>query len=173
VPSAVIHAVQWNPVAVMSTDPGAWTHPHSPYVLILDGDCSTSGARWRWAAPGPGDRFDLRATPDESRIFTAGQDPADPVRVAGSVGLDAAARGYRRACPGITDADLSTLMASDSTFRMPARWCARAHEDTGGLRLGGRPSLGYLPRPGERGIAGRARRRRSTGSKSFHSAVTS
>ncbi|GAA3526029.1 hypothetical protein GCM10022222_06220 [Amycolatopsis ultiminotia] len=38
-------------------------------------------------------------------------------------------RDYRPARPGITDADPSTLTASDGMFRMPARWCARAHAD--------------------------------------------
>jgi para-nitrobenzyl esterase len=137
VPPEAIHAVQWNPVAVMSADPSAWTHPHSPYALVLDGELLDERPWVAMRRTGIGRSIDLicGSTTDEARIFTAGRDPAeaDPVRDAHSVGLDAAAvQDYRRARPGITDADLSTSMASDAMFRMPARWCARAHAGAGG-----------------------------------------
>jgi para-nitrobenzyl esterase len=136
VPPEAIHAVQWNPVLVMSADPGAWTHPHSPYAIALDGEL-LDDRPWARMATGAGRSIDLvcGATADEARIYTAGQDPAaaDPVRAARSVGLDAAAaQAYRRARPGATDADLTAMMASDAMFRMPARWCARAHAGAGG-----------------------------------------
>ncbi len=132
-----IHAVQWNPVLVMSAEPSAWSHPHSPYACVLDGELLDERP---WAAmrrTGAGRSIDLLcgATAEEARIFTAGQDPAeaDPVRAARSMGLDTAeVRDYRRAFPGITDADLTTLIASDAMFRMPARWCAQAHAGSGG-----------------------------------------
>lgn len=136
-PPEAIHAVQWNPVVVMSADPSAWTHPHSPYALILDGELLDERPWEAMRRTGAGRAIDLvcGATADEARIFTAGQDltAADPARDARSVGLDAAAvRDYRRAHPGRTDADLSTSIASDAMFRMPARWFARAHAGTGG-----------------------------------------
>jgi len=137
VPPEAVHAVQWNPVLVMSAEPGAWTHPHSPYTFVLDG--GLLGER-PWEAirrSGAGRSVDLicGSTADEARLYTAGQEPAaaDPVRAARSVGLDpAAVPDYRRARPGITDADLTASMASDAMFRMPARWCARAHAGIGG-----------------------------------------
>lgn len=137
VPPEAIHSAQWNPVAVMSADPTAWTHPHSPYALVLDGELLDERPWVAMHRTGTGRSIDLicGCTADEARAFTAGQDPAeaDPVRAARSVGLDAAAvQDYRQANPGITDADLSTAMASDAMFRMPARWCARAHSGAGG-----------------------------------------
>ncbi|TDD52345.1 carboxylesterase/lipase family protein [Nonomuraea terrae] len=153
VPPKAIHAVQWNPVVVMSAEPGAWTHPHSPYAFILDGELLDERP---WAAmrrTGTGRSIDLicGSTAEEARFFTVGQDPAeaDPVRAAQSVGLDAAkVQDYRRTRPGITDADLTMLMVSDAMFRMPARWCAQAHAGIGGrtylyeFAWAGNPALG-------------------------------
>lgn len=137
VPPEALHAVQWNPVAVMAADPAAWTHPHSPYAFVLDAELLDERPWVTMRRTGIGRSIDLiwGSTSDEARIFTAGRDPseADPVRDAHSVGLDPAAlNDYRQARPGITDVDLSTLMASDAMFRMPARWCARAHAGAGG-----------------------------------------
>ncbi|MGO1971649.1 MAG: carboxylesterase/lipase family protein [Propionibacteriaceae bacterium] len=132
-----IHAVQWNPVVVMAAEPSAWTHPHSPYAFVLDGELLDERPWLAMRRTGIGRSIDLicGSTADEARLFTAGQDPAaaDPIRAARSVGLDAAkVQDYRRARPGITDAHLTTLMASDAMFRMPARWCAQAHAGIGG-----------------------------------------
>lgn len=131
------HAAQWQPVVVMSADPGAWTHPHSPYAVSLDGDLLDERPWTAMRRTGAGRSIDLisGSTTEEARIFTAGADPAaaDPAGAAKGMGLDAAELSeYRRAHPGITDADLVTLMASDAMFRMPARWCARAHSGVGG-----------------------------------------
>lgn len=153
VPPEAIHAVQWNPVVVMSAEPGAWTHPHSPYAFVLDDELLDARPWEAMRRTGAGRAIDLicGSTADEARIFTAGQDPAqtDPVRAAQSVGLDTAkVQDYRRARPGITDADLTTLMASDAMFRMPARWCAQAHAGSGGrtylyeFAWAGNPALG-------------------------------
>ncbi|MFC7585213.1 carboxylesterase family protein [Nonomuraea antimicrobica] len=129
---AAIHAVQWNPVAVMSADPGDWTHPHSPYALVLDGEL-ISGPPWAaMRHTGNAHTIDLICgyTADEARAFTAGLDPAeaDPVRAVRGLGLaPEAVAAYRRAQPGVTDHDLLTRLLTDAMFRMPARWCAQAH----------------------------------------------
>ncbi|TCP43610.1 para-nitrobenzyl esterase [Tamaricihabitans halophyticus] len=132
-----IHAAQWNPVVVMSADPGAWTHPHSPYAVALDGELLDEQPWAEMRRTGAGRSIELicGAMADEARVFTVGADPAavDPLRSARSMGLDAAAvRDYRRARPGISDAELSTVLASDGMFRLPAHWCAQAHAGIGG-----------------------------------------
>lgn len=137
IPSEAIHAVQWNPVMVMSADPGAWTHPHSPYAFVLDGELLDDRPWTTMRRTGTGGSIDLicGSTADEARIFTAGQDPAeaDAVRAARSVGLsETEVAEYRRAHSGSSDFDLTAMIASDAMFRMPARWCARAHAETGG-----------------------------------------
>lgn len=137
VPAEAIHTVQWNPVAVMSAEPSAWTHPNSPYTFVLDGELLDERPWLAMQRNGVGRSIDLisGATAEEARIYTANLDPAeaDAVRAAQSVGLDAAkVDEYRLARPGITDAELTTLLLSDAMFRMPARWCARAHAGTGG-----------------------------------------
>ena len=74
-------------------------------------------------------------TAAEARMFTVNLDPADadPAGAARGVGLDPAALDdYRRARPGITDSDLSTLVLSDAIFRLSAHRCARAHAEAGG-----------------------------------------
>lgn len=136
VPPEAIHAVQWNPVAVMSADPGAWTYPNSPFGVVLDGEL-LGEPPWTAMRRGAGRAIDLISgcTAAEARMFTVNLDPADadPVGAARGVGLDpAAVDEYRRDRPGITDSDLSTLVLSDAFFRLTAHRCARAHAEAGG-----------------------------------------
>ncbi|MDA3643085.1 carboxylesterase family protein [Saccharopolyspora indica] len=136
VPAEAIHAVQWNPVAVMSADPSAWTYSNSPFGVVLDGEL-LGELPWTAMRRGAGRAIDLicGCTAAEARMFTVNSDPADadPVGTARDVGLDpGAVDDYRRARPGITDSDLSTLVLSDAFFRLPAQWCARAHAEAGG-----------------------------------------
>jgi para-nitrobenzyl esterase len=136
VPAEAIHAVQWNPVAVMSADPGAWTYSNSPYGVVLDGEL-LGELPWTAMRRGAGRAIDLicGCTAAEARMFTANLDPADadPAGAARGVGLDpAAVDDYRCARPGITDSDLSTLVLSDAFFRLSAHWSARAHAEAGG-----------------------------------------
>lgn len=136
VPPEAIHAVQWNPVAVMSADPGAWTYSNSPYGVVLDGEL-LGELPWTAMRRGTGRAIDLicGCTAAEARMFTANLDPADadPAGTARDVGLNpAAVDEYRRARPGITDSDLTTLVLSDAFFRLSAHRCARAHAEAGG-----------------------------------------
>lgn len=136
VPAEAIHDVQWNPVALMSADPDAWSHPNSPYGVVLDGEL-LSELPWAAMRRGVGRCIDLicGCTAAEARMFTANLDPAaaDPAGVARGVGLDpAAVDAYRHARPGIGDSDLSTLVLSDAFFRLTAHQVARAHAEAGG-----------------------------------------
>jgi para-nitrobenzyl esterase len=69
---------------------------------------------------------------EEYRLF--GRPPVfDLPTVASAVGLgpDAADR-YRAAYPGVTDADLFTVLMSDAVFRMPSTRVAEEHARAGG-----------------------------------------
>lgn len=137
VPSEAIHAIQMNPVAVMSADPAAWTQSNCPYAIVLDGELLDLPPWTAMRRDGTGRSTDLICgfTTDEAAMFTAGLDlsGADPAAAACGMGLDpAAVDDYRRAHPGITANGLHTMMLSDALFRMPALWCAQAHADAGG-----------------------------------------
>ncbi|WP_344854988.1 hypothetical protein [Amycolatopsis ultiminotia] len=71
-------------MAVLSADPGAWTHPHSPYAVLLDGELPDERLWVTLRRTGSGKSIDLVCSglADEARIFTTGLDPAvaDPVR---------------------------------------------------------------------------------------------
>lgn len=93
----------------MSADPDAWSHPNSPYGVVLDGEL-LSELPWAAMRRGVGRCIDLicGCTAAEARMFTANLDPAaaDPAGVARGVGLDpAAVDAYRHAQPGIGDSE--------------------------------------------------------------------
>ncbi|MEU8617291.1 carboxylesterase family protein [Streptomyces sp. NPDC048623] len=74
------------------------------------------------------DRKSPRAPRAKQRVGTV-----DLAATAGHLGLDASApAGYRAAYPGLSDAQLYTVMYSDALFRMPALWLAEAHTAAGG-----------------------------------------
>ncbi|WP_227982055.1 carboxylesterase/lipase family protein [Nocardia spumae] len=131
-----IHAVQMAPVAIMSSEPGRWTHPNAPYSLIVDNELFDAppwtGRRQRLS--GTNRELICGFTTDEARMFTVDADLSgiDPLDTARGCGLDAdAVRDYRAGHPGITDDDLHALILSDALFRIPALWCAQAHAETG------------------------------------------
>ncbi|MDI2032296.1 carboxylesterase family protein [Saccharopolyspora sp. TS4A08] len=136
-PAEAIHAAQWTPVTRMQEDPSAWSHPHSPYAVILDGALLDERPWEAMRSTGSGRAIDLicGATRDEANIWTAALDrsEANPVQDAHNYGLDAAAvQDYRDDRPDISDGDVSSALATDGMFRLPSRWSARAHAESGG-----------------------------------------
>lgn len=95
----------------------------NPYGPVLDGDL-VRGHPWHEMRA----EVDLIAgfNRDEFRLFTQvmGWKPGDPA----ALGLPASALAeYRAAHPGLSDAGLAELVATDRVFRMPTLWCAQNH----------------------------------------------
>ncbi|WP_154663745.1 carboxylesterase/lipase family protein, partial [Saccharomonospora iraqiensis] len=136
VPPEEIHRVQRRPLNRPAEGQAPRADSITPYAFVLDDD---SLPRRPWQALRDGVAADVDTVfgfnRDEYTLFTLGRDLSrkDPARTAAAVGLDASAvDDYRAAHPGIGDADLHTLLLTDSVFRMPALWCAEAQAEAGG-----------------------------------------
>ncbi|PRX47885.1 para-nitrobenzyl esterase [Prauserella shujinwangii] len=137
IPPEAIHRVQNAPLGKAATEPGS-SIPEgiTPYSPVLDGDLLPE-LPWHAMRQGAGRDIEFACgfNRDEYRLFTMGVDlsgrgPAEAVRM---VGLpDSAVAEYRAAYPGASDTELYTTVFSDSIFRMPTTWCARAHAEAGG-----------------------------------------
>lgn len=108
----------------------------SAFGPVIDGDLVT-GPPWEQLRGGAGRDVDLVCgfTQDEARLYTAAMNlpTVDLSAVAASMRLPAGAvADYRGAYPGLTDADLFTVLLSDALFRMPTTWVAEAHATAGG-----------------------------------------
>ncbi|WP_149831025.1 carboxylesterase/lipase family protein [Streptomyces tailanensis] len=105
------------------------------FAPVIDGDLVT-GPPWTTLRTGAGRDVDLVCgfTHEEYR----GQGPQPPsgvdlAIVAEAVGLEKeSAAAYRQSHPGVSDADLFTVMLSDALVRMPTTWVAEAHARAGG-----------------------------------------
>ncbi|WP_048876388.1 carboxylesterase/lipase family protein [Saccharomonospora saliphila] len=137
VPPEEIHRVHKRPLARAVAN-GESSQPEgiTPYAFVLDDD---TVPRPPWHALRAGSARGVEViwgfNRDEYTLFTLGRDlsSADPGAAARALGLGpSAVDDYRAAHPGITDADLYTLLFSDAVFRMPTTWCADAHASAGG-----------------------------------------
>lgn len=144
-PEALL-AVQDLPLAAMAADPGAWTTPEAitSSTPVIDG-VTVVDLPWLALRSGVARGVDLISgyTHDEFTLFAlqrglvrpdlSGVAKVDLDDVAATLGLDRAAPAqYRAAHPGMSDAQLHTVMFSDSLFRMPATWLTEAHTAAGG-----------------------------------------
>ncbi|GII59354.1 carboxylic ester hydrolase [Planotetraspora thailandica] len=105
------------------------------FAPVIDGELIT-GPPWEALQAGPGREADLICGFTHEEYLGLGPLPPDDVDlavVAERVGLEKeAATAYRTGYPGVSDADLFTMMLSDALVRMPTTWTAEAHARAGG-----------------------------------------
>lgn len=136
VPATATAMVDVPPEAILKVQDALLGSQVTTLVPVIDGELIT-GPPSVALRDGVGRDTDLIVgfTADEYRLFTLSRDLSgvDVEATASELGLDAGAvDAYRAGHPGITDADLYTLMMSDSVFRIPSLRAAQAHAKSGG-----------------------------------------
>ncbi|MGP4017170.1 carboxylesterase/lipase family protein [Saccharopolyspora sp. 5N708] len=134
-PSEVIHQAQLPAMAELNQNRSAWTNS-TPYSVVFDGEV-LDDLPWVALRGGAGRGVDLISgfNTDEARLFTVDlpAEASDPAAMAQGLRLAASVVDeYRAGYPGISDADLYSLLLSDQLFRMPSLWCAEGHASAGG-----------------------------------------
>ncbi|KAA5838355.1 carboxylesterase/lipase family protein [Saccharopolyspora hirsuta] len=134
VPSEAIHAAQLAVMAEQNQNRADWTNS-TPFAAVPDGEL-LDDLPWVQLRAGGGRGIELISgyNTDEARMFTADMPAAakDPALLARGLRLAPSVLDeYRAGYPGITDADLFSLMLSDQLFRMPSLWCAEGHARAG------------------------------------------
>ncbi|GAA2350386.1 carboxylesterase family protein [Saccharopolyspora halophila] len=129
-----LHAAQQRAQVEMNRDRASWTNG-TPYGVVFDGEV-LSEPPWAALRNGAAPAVDLITgfNRDEATLFTVDlpTEARDPEQLAEGLRLPAdLLADYRAAHPGISDAELHTILFSDQLFRMPAVWTAEAHAAAG------------------------------------------